>query len=435
MTGPAIDADGGQPTHGGIRLLRQNPAFRTLWSARVISYAGDSLSLVALIFHVADSTGQAFAIAVLLLVGDFAPALLGPLTGALSDRFDLRRVMITAELVQGGMVLLIAVLLPPLPVLLALVAVRAIAGQVFQPASRAAVPALVPDRHLEAANSTVGFGTNGGEAIGPLLAAALFPLMGVRGVLLVDAVSFLLSAVLLATLPRMPVPAGGDAGQGSLLRDARAGLGYLWSTPVVRVVALGFCAVVAFNGVDDVALVLLATKTFDAEGSAVGLLLGAVGVGLFVGYLLLSRYGMRVSTAGLLIAGFAISSVGNLLTGLAWAVGAAIVMQAVRGLGIAAMDVASSTLLQRAVPEAMLGRVFGNLYGAIGIAAALSYLGGALLLDATSPPTTLLVAGAGGTLATAVTAWALRRGLNRSAGSAEPEQRKQPPPAAVSRQG
>ncbi|MFG1867093.1 MFS transporter [Micromonospora arborensis] len=422
MTSPAIDA--GEPGRSGLRLLRHNPGFRALWSARVISYAGDSLSLVALIFHVADSTGQAFAIAVLLLAGDFAPALLGPLTGALSDRFDLRRVMISAELVQGAMVLLIAVLLPPLPVLLALVAVRAIAGQVFQPASRAAVPALVPDRHLETANSTVGFGTNGGEALGPLLAAALFPLLGVRGVLLVDAVTFLLSAALLATLPR--VPAAGNAGRSSLLRDARTGLGYLWSTPVVRVVTLGFCAVVACNGVDDVALVLLATKTFHAGPSAVGLLLGAVGLGLFVGYLLLGRYGMRASTAALLIAGFAISSVGNLLTGLAWAVGAAIVMQAVRGLGIAAMDVASSTLLQRVVPEAMLGRVFGNLYGVIGIAAALSYLGGSLLLDATSPPTTLLVAGAGGTLATAVTAWALRRSLhrmNRSADLAEPEQR------------
>ncbi|MEU7585394.1 MFS transporter [Micromonospora sp. NPDC049230] len=423
MTGPT-GAD--EPTRGGMRLLRHNPDFRALWSARVISYAGDSLSLVALMLHVEDSTGRAFAIALLLLVGDFAPALLGPLTGALSDRFDLRRVMISAELVQGGVLLLIAVLLPSLPVLLALVAVRAIAGQVFQPASRAAVPALVRDRDLESANSTVGFGTNGGEVLGPLLAAALFPLVGVRGVLLVDAVSFLLSAVLLASLPRMSAPADEEAGRSSLLRDARVGLGYLWSTPVVRVVALGFCAVVAFNGVDDVALVLLATETFDAGGSTVGLLLGAVGLGLFVGYLLLGRYGVRASTAGLLIAGFAISSVGNLLTGLAWAVGAAIVMQAVRGLGIAAMDVASSTLLQRVVPEAMLGRVFGNLYGAIGIAAALSYLGGAVLLDATSAPTTLLIAGAGGTLATVATAWALRRSLSRTtlpAGVVEPEQR------------
>ncbi|MBE1484480.1 MFS transporter [Plantactinospora soyae] len=423
VAGTAIDSGTDPPGLGGLGLLRRNRAFRTLWSARVISYAGDSLSLVALMLHVAESTGQAFAIALLLLVGDFAPALLGPLTGALSDRFDLRRVMIGAELVQGGVLLLIAVLLPPLPVLLALVAVRAIAGQVFQPASRAAVPALVRDRDLESANAGIGFGTNGGEAIGPLLAAALFPLVGVRGVLLVDAVSFLLSAVLLSSLPGLPAAPADGAARGSLLRDARAGLGYLWSTPIVRTILLGFCAVVAFNGVDDVALVLLATDTFRAGNSAVGLLLGAVGIGLFAGYLLLARYGVRAHMAGLLIAGFAVSSVGNLLTGLAWAVGAALLLQAVRGLGIAAMDVATNTLLQRAVPERMLGRVFGNLYGAVGVAAALSYLGGALLLDATSAPTTLLVAGAGGTLATIVTAWALHRSWHRAAGSAQPDQR------------
>ena len=74
----------------------------------------------------------------------------------------------------------------------------------------------------------------------------------------------------------------------------------------------------------------------------------------------------------LLVGGFAVSSVGNLLTGLAWAVAVAFALQTVRGLGIAAMDVASNTLLQRLVPDHLLGRVFGNLYGAIGVAAGLS---------------------------------------------------------------
>jgi hypothetical protein len=57
----------------------------------------------------------------------------------------------------------------------------------------------------------------------------------------------------------------------------------------------------------------------------------------------------------------------------------------------------------------MLGRVFGNLYGAIGVAAALSYVGGSVLLDLTSAPVTLVVAGGLGTLATVVTALALRK--------------------------
>lgn len=386
-----------------IRLARTNRAFGALAGARIVSLTGDSLSLVALMLLVVDRAGDALAVALLLLVGDFAPSLLGPVTGALSDRFDLRRVMIVAELAQGGLVLAIALTLPPLPVLLVLVALRAIAGQVFLPASRTAMPQLVADKDLPNANALLGFGANGGEALGPLLAAALVGVIGVPGVLLVDAASFGLSALLLLAVPSLR-PTSAPEG---LLGSVRDGVRFIWSHKVVRVIALGFCAVVACNGVDDVALVFLARDTFDAGDAAVALLLAAVGIGLLVGYAVLTT--ARMSMTVLLVAGFAVSSVGNLLTGLAWAVAAAFTVQTVRGLGIAAMDVATNTLLPRLVPPNMLGRVFGNLYGAIGVAAALSYVGGSVLLDLTSAPVTLVVAGGLGTLATVLTATALRR--------------------------
>jgi MFS family permease len=320
-----------------------------------------------------------------------------------SDRFDLRRVMVAAEVVQGALVLVIALTLPPLPVLLVLVALRAVAGQVFLPASRAAVPALVADRDLPAANALLGFGANAGEVLGPLLAAALVGFIGVPGVLVVDAASFGLSALLLLAVPSLrPAPA-----EGGLLGSARDGVRFMWSHKAVRAIALGFCAVVACNGVDDVALVFLAHDTFGAGDSAVALLLAAVGIGLLAGYAVLSAV-RRVPMVVLLVAGFAVSSAGNLLTGLAWAVAAAFTVQAVRGLGIAAMDVATNTLLPRLVPAAMLGRVFGNLYGAIGVAAATSYVGGSVLLDLTSAPVTLVVAGGLGLVATVATGMALR---------------------------
>jgi MFS family permease len=177
----------------------------------------------------------------------------------------------------------------------------------------------------------------------------------------------------------------------------------------VRAVVLGYVAVVACTGIDDVALVFLATGTFGAGETAVGLLLAAVGIGLLAGYALLARAGRTPPATGLLLAGFAVSSAGNLLTGLAWAVAAAFAVQAVRGLGIAAMDVAATTLVQRTVPPDLQGRVFGSLYGGIGIAAALSYLLGGLLLDRTTPRVAFVAAGAAGLLATGATALALRR--------------------------
>lgn len=395
-------------------LWRAHPAFRVLTVARVVSVGGDSLSLVALMLHVAATSGQALAVAALLLVGDFVPSVLSPLAGAIGDRFDRKRVMIVCELVQGGVLLAIALTLPALPLLLGLVAVRAVVAQVFLPSSRASLPALVAERDLETANSALGFGTNGAEAIGPLAAAALLPLLGTSGVLLVDAASFAIAAGLLVRLPALP-PARAQApdGRSSLVGEVRAGLGYLWSHRALRIILLGFCGVVLANGIDDVALVVLGTDDLRAGPSGVALLLGGVGIGLLVGYALLARGARRLSMAVLLVVGFGVSSVGNLLTGLAWAVAVALALQTVRGLGIAAMDVASGTLLQRLVPDHLLGRVFANLYGAVGVAAGLSYVGGGLLLDATSAPVTFVVAGTVGTLVTVAVAATLPRALRR----------------------
>jgi MFS family permease len=375
-----------------------------------VSFLGDSLALVALMLHVASTTGQALAVALLLLAGDFAPALLGPLTGTVADRLERRGVMVGCELLQGALVVAVALWLPSLPLLLVLVGLRAVAGQVFQPASRAAVPALVREGDLEPANAAIGVATNSGETLGPLVAALLLPVLQVRGVLLIDAASFFVSALLLGFLPAMAAGGQEAAGpRGSFLADAGTGLRYLRGQATVRAVAVGYFAVVACTGIDDVALVFLATGTFGAGATAVGLLLAAVGIGLLAGYALLARSRGRIPLTVLLLAGFAVSSAGNLLTGLAWAVAAAFALQAVRGLGIAAMDVAATTLVQRIVPPQLLGRVFGSLYGGIGVAAALAYLFGGLLLDRTTPRVAFVAAGAAGLLATGSTALALRR--------------------------
>jgi hypothetical protein len=315
--------------------------------------------------------------------------------------------MVGCDLLQGGLVVVMAVTLPPLPVLLGLVAIRSLVAQVFQASSRSAVPALVADRDLETANSALGAGTHGLEAVGPLIAAGLFLVMDVRGILVVDAVSFFASAALLSRLPSMP-PEPSDEG-GSVWGNARAGLGYIWKTKVVRVIGLGFFGVVAFSGVDDVAMVFLAKDELHAGDSAAAVLYAGVGIGLVVGYALLTRFASMTKMLPLLVVGFAVTSAGNLFTGLAWAVWAALALQTIRGLGIAALDVAINTHLQRVVPANMLGRVFGNLYGAIGLAAGISYVFGGLLLQHTDARVTFVVAGAGGLVAAGATAVALAR--------------------------
>ena len=79
-------------------------------------------------------------------------------------------------------------------------------------------------------------------------------------------------------------------------------------------------------------------------------------------------------------------------------------MQLMRGVGISLMEVGPTTLVQRTVARHLLGRVFANLYGAVGLAAGLSYVVGGLLLNRLSPRTVLVIVGAGGIGASAVLA-------------------------------
>jgi hypothetical protein len=85
------------------------------------------------------------------------------------------------------------------------------------------------------------------------------------------------------------------------------------------------------------------------------------------------------------------------------------------------MDTAHDTLIQRIVPAPLLGRVFANVYGAVSLAAGLSYLLGGLLLDATNPRVTLIAAGAGGLAVTPIVAWRLRAASVRTEAAAAPD--------------
>ena len=392
---------------GAVRLWLTTPGYRSLWGARTCSYLGDALLLVILLLHLAETTDQALSVALLLLVGDFTPALLGPLTGVVSDRFGPKRVMIACDLAQGGSVLLMPLVADSLFPLLVLVGARAVAGQVFLPASRSALPSLVSDDDLEGANAGLGLGVNVAEILGPVLAAALLSVLDVRTALVAAAAVFGISALLAALLPPLP-PTAQDEVVGFLVA-ARSGLTFVWSTPLVKIIALGFVGTVAFNGVDDVALVFLADDVLGGTTTQAGLLYAAVGLGLLAGFIVLSSARVRTPMVPLLVTGLALSSAGNLLTGLAWTIAAAFGLQTMRGIGIAALDVGITTLLQRTVPPRMLGRVFGNVYGAVGLAAGMSYVLGGLALNVTSARVVFVIAGAGGLLATAVMAVTLVR--------------------------
>jgi MFS family permease len=385
---------------------------RALWLARLLSALGNSLGTVALLLLTATTTGNGFAVAALLIVSDFAPNSISPLTGALSDRLDRRQVLIICEWLAGLGIAAIALAPPLLPIILLLVGVRSTASQLAVTTARGAVPALVAPQDLEHANAALGVGTNAMGGGGPLLAAALLPFVSFTGLLLIAAGIAVLAGLVVLRLPSLPGTRKHQA--PSLLREARAGMAIIWRHTALRVLALGFVAVVVFTAVDDVALVFLARDTLRVSASATSVLYAGVDVGLLLGYALLTRWAKALPLAALLILGYLCSSAGNVATGLAWVLAVAFVTQVGRGLGLSLTELANTTLLQRLVPPDLLGRVFANIYGAVGLAASLSYVLGGALLQATNPRITFVIAGAGGILAACVLALALPRALATS---------------------
>ena len=374
--------------------LARSPAFAALLGARAVSLVGDGVGGLALIVHVQSTEGTGTAVGLLLLAASL-PRLLSPLAGSLADRVDQRFLLCGGELGQGVLLAAAVVWLPPLPVLLVLLLAKAAIVTVSEPAVASAVPALVPGDDLLVANALLGGLRQAGEVVGPLVGGVVVAVAGVRAGLAVDALTFLVSVPLLARIPPIP-PAPREAPRPSVLADARAGLAYALRDRVAGPLTLGFF-LVGLGAGDDVALPFLA-RVLGAGERGIGVLYAAVGAGLVLGYVTLARRGRMVLPMTGLVAGAVVAGLANALTGVSPVIVAAVAFQMVRGAGIALYETMLQTLLQRAVPRQLLGRVLTNVYGAVHLGACLGLVGAGPLLDATSPRTVLVVSGAVGVL-------------------------------------
>jgi MFS family permease len=167
---------------------------------------------------------------------------------------------------------------------------------------------------------------------------------------------------------------------------------------------IGLVLVVAFAALDNVALVVLAQETLGARATGYGALASAYGIGMVLGPLVLLRWSQRVNPAYLLLVSIFLLAGGTLVTGLAPTLAVALIAQTVGGIGNGLENIANDTLIQRTVPRAMLGRIFGIVYSGAFLASSLAYAVGGPLIDRTSPRMVFFIAGTG-VLAALVVVW------------------------------
>jgi MFS family permease len=319
---------------------------------------------------------------------------------------DRRRLLVACELVQGGIMGILALGVPPFAVLLALVVLRSALASVVRPAVLGAIPGLVSDERLDRANALFRAGDEGAGIVGPAL-AGLLAFVGIRGLFLIDAATFVAAGVLLVGLPR---GRAAEEPEDGLLASGGRGLRYVLGEPVTRAIALGLSLFVLFAAMENVARPFLARNDLGGGEGGVGFLAAAPQVGLLLGFLAVARLGLKRRGWAALLGGFALCSLGTLATGLAPTLGLAMAAQVISGIGNGIEVASIDTVLSRTVPRELLGRVFANVYGAAQIATGIAYAAGGPLLDATSPRTLFLIVGTGGLAATALTAALLPRG-------------------------
>jgi MFS family permease len=374
-----------------------DPTYRRFLAARTLAMAGNALALVALPVLVYRLTGSAAQTAAVAAVETAPYLVFGLPAGALVDRWNRRRVMVTTG-AASGLVLLTVPAADALGVLgfAQLVVVAAVVSTLFVFADAATfgvVPQMVGRHRVASATSTlVSVGTVIG-LVGPLAGGVLVTVLPPAWVMGVDALGYLAAAALTARL-RWPgsesVPAA--APERRLRAEIAEGLGYIWATPVVRwLTVLGVGNSVAGGAVTGLLVVIGVEQLgLDADSAALGWLFTAGAVGTFAASLCLPRLQRRVGVGLITTTGYAVALAAVL--GLSAATSVVVALPLLALLGFAATSLIVNGIVTRQVvtPDHLQSRV--------GTTARLIAWGGSPLGAALGG----VVAGAAGT------EWALR---------------------------
>jgi len=388
--------------------IYRNPSLRRLQLAWIGSSVGTWGYVVALMVYAYRQGGPA-AVGLVGLIRWFPAAIAAPFGGMLGDRFSRLRVMVLSDLVRAVAMAAAAVAIvldSPAVVVYLLAVLVTLVSQAFQPAESALLPTLAESpEELAAANVASSTIESAGYFVGPALGGVLLAVSNVETVFAATAVAFLWSAAMVALIRlRAPEPTA-EAVRGSWQHEALAGFRTIWQDSRLRLIIGLFAAQTLVYGAFVVLTAVAAIRLLDLGSPGIGYLNSALGVGgLIGGIVAVVLVGVRrlALTFGLSLI---LWGAPILLVGLWAETVPAFVLIALAGLGLTLVDVAGFTLLQRAVPEEVLARVFGVLHsafyatggiGAILAPALVDWLGirGALIVTgAVLPAVTLPVFG------------------------------------------
>jgi predicted MFS family arabinose efflux permease len=269
--------------------------FSVIWFGQLVSTLGSGLTGFALGVWIYQQTHSTTLFALNLLAFAVPNLVVSPFAGALVDRWDRRWVMIMSDTGAGLCTLVVAWLylnggLQVWNVLI-LTAISAAFSTFQWPAYSAATSLLVPKEQLGRAGGMVQIGEAISQLISPAVAGALFVTVGLQGVVLVDFATYIFAVLtlLVVRIPRPEITAEGQAGKGSLLKEATYGWTYIVARMGLLSLLLFFAATNFLSGLINPLLAPLILDMTSAD--MLGYLASIVGLGMLVGTLVMSAWG------------------------------------------------------------------------------------------------------------------------------------------------
>jgi MFS family permease len=337
--------------------------YRRLWTSTIVTSVGSQLTAVAVPKQIYDITGSSAYVGLSGLVALVPLVVFALWGGAIADAVDRRKLLlVTNSGIATTSILLwaqAAAGLDSVWVLFALLGLQQACAGANQPARSASIPRLVPAHLLPAANALNSTVYQTGSIIGPLLAGALIPVLGLPTLYLID--SMALTVTLWAVWRLPPLPPLNGAPKRAGLRHVLEGFAYLATRRVLLVSFLADIIAMVF-GMPRALFPQMAQETFGdppGGGAALGILfaaipLGAVLGGLFSGvFSRVRRHGVAVVLA---VCGWGVAIVGFGLSPWLWL---AAVFLALAGVADLVSMVFRGTILQTAATDEMRGRMQG----------------------------------------------------------------------------
>ncbi|MGO9496937.1 MAG: MFS transporter [Solirubrobacteraceae bacterium] len=370
-----------------LKLLRDTPSLRRFFAAFFQSQIGTGAAYVALLLVAYHRFHSGWAIS-LVLLGEFLPGIvLAPLFGSLADRISRRRLVVCADLLRALCFVALAIV-PSFAATVALALLAGVGTALFRPAINAALPGMVPPERRSQLTAIFYASVNSGLMLGPALAAGLLLITTAPVVLVLNAVSFVVSAGLLAGVDLGPSAASRSADgdetdrPASVWADTRAGARAAAAMPGVPVL-MGVGALVVLTGaMFNVLAPLFATGPLHAGGSGYSVLMALYGLGMVAGSWTNARMGSDIEDLRRRwLVGIALSGLAMAVAALAPNFPLALMAFTLIGLGENLLVGPEMRLMQEMVTERLLGRVFGLKDVLENIAFVTAFLGAGALLS------------------------------------------------------